>query len=114
MHISRGDIWQVNLDPTLGAEIRKTRPVIVISSDLIGILPIKLVAPLTEWKDFLDDNIWHVRISPDPENGLTKPSAVDVLQLRGLDTQRFLRKIGNVSPDIMQSIVAAINAVIES
>jgi len=45
MNIRRGDIWRVNLDPTVGAEIKKSRPVAVISSDAIGVLPIKLVAP---------------------------------------------------------------------
>jgi mRNA interferase MazF len=39
MNISRGDVWKVNLDPTIGAEIRKTRPVVVISSDAVGVLP---------------------------------------------------------------------------
>jgi len=46
MNISRGEIWLVNLDPTIGTEICKTRPVIVVSSDAIGALPIRLVAPL--------------------------------------------------------------------
>lgn len=48
--MNRGEIWLVNLDPTLGAEIRKTRPVIVVNSDSIGALPIRLVAPITELK----------------------------------------------------------------
>jgi len=113
MKVSRGEIWLVNLDPTVGAEIRKTRPVVVVSSDAIGALPIKLVAPITEWKDYLAQNIWHVKVMPDSKNGLTKPSAVDTLQLRGVDTQRFVQKPGSVSPSVMQSIVAAIAAVIE-
>ncbi len=113
MTISRGEIWSVNLDPTIGAEIRKTRPVVVISSDAAGVLPIKLVAPLTEWKDYLAQNVWHVKIVPDSMNGLTKPSAVDTLQLRGVDTQRFIQKLGSLSPAVMQSITAAIAAVIE-
>jgi mRNA-degrading endonuclease toxin of MazEF toxin-antitoxin module len=45
----RGEIWLVNLDPTVGAEIQKTRPAIVISSDYIGKLPLKLVVPITDW-----------------------------------------------------------------
>jgi mRNA interferase MazF len=113
MQISRGEIWRVSLDPTIGAEIRKTRPVVVVSSDAIGILPIKLVAPLTEWKDYLAQNIWHVKVVPDSMNGLEKASAVDTLQLRGVDTQRFVQKLGNVSPSVMRSVVAAIAAVIE-
>ena len=58
----RGEIWRVHFDPTIGAEIQKTRPAIVISSDAVGRLPIKLVAPITDWKDYYAANIWHVRI----------------------------------------------------
>ena len=112
-NIRRGEIWLVNLDPTIGAEIRKTRPVVVISSDAIGVLPIKLVAPVTEWKEYLARNIWHVRIVPDVTNGLTKISAIDVLQLRGVDTQRFVRRLGSVAPEIVQAILIAIAAVTE-
>ena len=113
MNINRGEIWQVNLDPTVGAEIYKTRPVVVVSSDAVGVLPIKLVAPLTEWRDYLTQNVWHVKVAPDNMNGLTKTSAVDTLQLRGVDTLRFVHKIGNVSPEVVRSIVIAIAAVIE-
>jgi mRNA interferase MazF len=113
MKINRGEIWKVNLDPTIGAEIRKTRPVVVVSSDAVGVLPIKLVAPITEWKDYLAQNVWHVKVVPDSTNGLVKTSAVDTLQLRGVDAQRFIEKLGSLSPTVMQSIVAAIAAVIE-
>ena len=74
----RGEIWLVNFDPTLGTEIRKTRPAIVVSSDAVGRLPVKLVAPITDWKPRYAPNVWHVRIDPDSTNGLSKPSAVDV------------------------------------
>ncbi len=103
----------MDLDPTLGAEMRKTRPVVVVSSDAIGRLPIKLVAPLTEWKDYLERNSWHVKLVPDKQNGLTKASAVDTLQLRGVDTQRFVQKLGSVSPSALKAIVSAIVLVIE-
>ena len=109
----RGEIWLVRLDPSLGAEIRKTRPVVVVNSDAIGVLPIRLVAPLTEWKDYFTHNIWHVRVMLDSANGLSKPSAVDALQLRGVDTQRFVRRIGNASEAVMRSIVRAIAEIIE-
>ena len=113
MNIRRSEIWLVTLDPTIGAEIRKTRPVVVVSSDALGSLPIKLVAPLTEWKKYFEQNIWHVKVLPNSRNGLTKTSAVDTLQLRGVDTQRFVKKLGNVSPKVVWSIAAAIAAVIE-
>ena len=113
MNVKRSEIWLVNLDPTIGAEIRKTRPVLVVSSDAVGVLPIRLVAPLTEWKDYFAQNVWHVKLVPDSMNGLAKTSAIDTLQLRGVDTQRFVQKIGSVSPAVMKSIIAAIAAVIE-
>jgi mRNA interferase MazF len=109
----RGEIWMVNFDPTVGTEIRKTRPAVAISSDAAGRLPIKLIAPITDWKDYFAQNFWHVRIEPDANNGLTKISAVDTLQLRGMDFQRFSRKIGQISESQMIEITLAIVALIE-
>ena len=63
----RGEIWLVNFDPTVGSEIKKIRPAIVISSDAAGKLPIKLVAPITDWKPYFAKNFWHVKIEPDTE-----------------------------------------------
>ncbi|MBH8562738.1 type II toxin-antitoxin system PemK/MazF family toxin [Nostoc sp. CENA67] len=109
----RGDIWLANFDPTVGAEIKKVRPAVVVSSDGVGKLPIKLIAPITDLKEYYTGNIWHVKIESDKTNNLTKASAVDVLQLRGMDVQRFIRKIGECSTEIMEEIAAAIAAVVE-
>ena len=38
--MQRGEIWLINLDPTIGAEIKKTRPAVIVSDDAIGILPL--------------------------------------------------------------------------
>lgn len=109
----RGEIWLVNFDPTIGAEIKKVRPAVVISSDAIGKLPIKLIAPITDWKPYFSQNFWHARIEPDAVNGLTKVSAIDALQLRGVDLQRFIRKLGNIAEVKMSEIAVAIVTVIE-
>lgn len=109
----RGEIWLVNFDPTLGAEIKKVRPAVIISSDAVGKLPIKLIAPITDWKPYFSQNFWPVKIDPDATNGLSKVSAIDALQLRGVDLQRFIRRLGNVSEVTMLEIAAAIVAVIE-
>jgi mRNA interferase MazF len=110
----RGEIWLVNFDPTVGSEMKKIRPAVIISSDTVGKLPIKLVAPITDWKPYFAQNIWHVKIAADISNGLTKDSAVDSLQLRGVDLQRFIRKIGSVSDSELLSILVAIVIVIEA
>ena len=109
----RGEIWSVRLDPSLGAEMKKTRPAIVISSDQIGKLPLKLAVPITAWQNSFADNLWHVQIVPDKQNGLLKPSSADVLQIRCVDVLRFAFKIGTVSPKVMAEITAAIAAVVE-
>lgn len=109
----RGEIWLVNFDPTIGAEMKKTRPAIVLSSDQIGRLPLKLIAPMTDWKDYFERNLWHIRLQPDSENGLSKVSAIDTLQIRGDDIQRFIRKLGQVPEAKMQEIGIAILSVIE-
>jgi len=109
----RGEIWLVDLNPTVGSEIQKTRPCVVISSDFMGKLPVKLVVPITEWNAIFRDNVWHVRIDPTPLNKLTKPGALDVIQLRAVDTARFKRKIGVCEADILVEASAAIAAVVE-
>lgn len=51
---SRGETWLVNLDPTQGQEIQKTRPVVVISTDLFAPIPLRIVIPITTWQDKFD------------------------------------------------------------
>lgn len=114
VYVSRGEIWQADLHGSIGNEIKYERPVVVVSPDEVGILPIAIVCPITEWKDYFANNIWHVKLEPDDTNGLTKLSAVDTLQLRSLstDTRRFLWKRGRIlSPGIMDLISMAIAAV---
>ena len=109
----RSEIWLVNLNPTIGSEIRKTRPVVVISVDSIGKLPLKLIAPVTDWKPHFELNPWQVRVEPDDNNGLTKTSAIDALQLRGVDLQRFVRKLGILPAEIMREINLAIALIVD-
>ena len=109
----RGEVWRVNFDSTRGTEIQKTRPAVVVSSDGLGKLPIRLEVPITGWKEAFAGNIWHVRVDPDSYNGLTKPSAVDTLQVRGVDIQRFEERIGRVTADTLEEVVAALAAVTE-
>jgi len=114
MIIKRGDIWLANLDPTLGTEIRKTRPVVIISSDSIGKLPIKLVAPITDWKAHFKGHLWMIKVNASPTNSLDKDSAVDILQLRGLDThERLINKLGKIEDELLKKITLAIRLITE-
>ena len=110
----RAEIWLINLDPTVGAQIKKTRPAVIISSDAIGILPHRVIVPLTDWKDRYFQAAWMVQILPDTKNRLDKPSAADTFQIRSISTERFIRKVGDISKEDIECIVSAVGLVIES
>lgn len=109
----RGEIWRVGFDPTVGSELKKTRPAVVISSDAVGKLPVRLVAPFTGWQEYFEGNLWHVQVSPTQQNGLEKESAADALQVRSVDTSRFTEKLGRMHPPRLEEIVTAVALVIE-
>ncbi len=50
-NIKRGQVWEIDLTPTKGAEMEKVRPCVVVSSDTLGVLPLRLVVPITEWNE---------------------------------------------------------------
>jgi mRNA interferase MazF len=93
----RGEIWLVNLDPTIGAEIRKTRPCVILNDDAIGGLPLKIIAPLTDLKPRYRDVPWMLCLEPDSSNGLSKPSAIDLFQVRSLSESRLVHRIGAIT-----------------
>ena len=111
--MQRGEIWLVNLDPTIGSEIRKTRPAVIVSSDLVGILPVKVIVPFTGWRDRYGQAPWMVRIDPDEQNGLSKSSAADALQIRSVSRQRLVQKMGTLSSVQVATIVQAIMTVLQ-
>ena len=111
--MKRGEIWLVNLDPTIGSEIRKTRPAVIVSSDLIGVLPLKVIVPLTEWKDRYANAPWMVRIDADDQNCLSKISAADGLQIRSVSSQRLVKKIGLLTNIQVAQIVQAVLNVLQ-
>ena len=92
--MKQGDIWLINLDPTVGSEIKKTRPAIIVNDNAIGRLPLKIIVPLTDWKNRYDIAPWMVKIKPDKRNGLKKTSAADCFQVRSISEQRFAKKMG--------------------
>lgn len=111
--MNRGEIWLVNLDPTVGSEIKKTRPAVIMSTDLVGILPLKIVVPFTVWKDRYETASWMVRIEPDEQNGLSKFSAADGLQVRSISNQRLVKQLGILTPIQVTQIVQAVVNVLQ-
>jgi mRNA interferase MazF len=109
----RGEIWLINLDPTIGAEIKKIRPAVIVSSDAIGVLPLKVVVPLTDWKEHYGIARWLVPVEPSSQNGLEKRSAADTFQVRSLARERFVRRLGQMEDERLKGIAEALALVLE-
>ena len=109
----RGEIWLINLSPTLGAEMQKTRPAVIVNDDEVGILPLKVIVPITDWKDRYAQAPWMVRLEPTSENGLSKTSTADAFQVRSVSEQRFVSRLGNLSPDNMETVGNALKRVLQ-
>ncbi len=110
--MKQNEIWLINLDPTVGAEIKKTRPAIIVNDNALGKLPLKIIVPVTDWKETYGIAPWMVRILPDDENGLTKPSSADCFQVRSISTQRFIKKIGLVNASASEKIKSSLSKVL--
>ncbi len=111
--MQRGEIWLINLSPTLGAEMQKTRPAVIVNDDDVGILPLKVIVPITDWKDRYAQAPWMVRLEPTSENGLSKTSTADAFQVRSVSEQRFVSRLGNLSPDNMETVGNALKRVLQ-
>jgi mRNA interferase MazF len=110
--VKQGEIWQINLDPAIGAEMKKIRPALIINVDALGKLPLKVIVPVTDWKDHYFDYPWMVKIEPTAQNGLSKVSAADCFQVRSVSVDRFAAPLGSVAPEIIAQARQAIAKVI--
>ena len=108
----RGEVWQINLDPTVGSEIRKSRPAVIVNHDAVGILPLKVIVPITDWKEQYAQAPWMVRLDRDANNGLVKISAADTFQVRSVSQIRFVRLLGKLSDENMLAIGEALTLVL--
>ena len=94
--IKRFEIYLVALNPTVGSEIQKTRPCIVISPNEMNVLKTVIVAPMTS-KGF--DFIFRPKVKFKNKNGL-----VLLDQIRTVDKTRLVKKLGNVDKQTSQDI----------
>ncbi len=100
--ISRGDIFLVNFDPTVGAEAKKTRPAVVVSNDINNAhSPIVSIAPITS--NVTKVYSFEVEISAGV-GGLKSRSKVMANQTRAVDKIRLIRKLGRLPEPIMTDI----------
>ena len=92
-----GEIYCVNLDPTIGDEIKKKRPVVVLNGGHDKHLKLAIVVPVTAWSSYWEKNPFFVSLEPSTKSGLKKKSVVDCFQIRAVSHNRFAEKIGEIS-----------------
>jgi mRNA interferase MazF len=110
--MKQGEIWLISLDPSIGAEIKKTRPAIIVSDNSLGKLPLKVILPVTEWKDKYNVAPWMIKIEADSRNGLVKDSAADCFQVRSVSQERFIKRLGVISFIIMEELKIGLSKVL--
>lgn len=103
----RGEVYYVSFDPTLGAEIRKTRPALVLQNDVANRhSPITIVAALTSQ---FDETLYPTEVLVRaPEGGLAADSVVLLNQIRSIDKQRLARRLGSLRPATMRQVDRAV------
>lgn len=106
-HPKRGEVYLVNFDPTIGAEIQKTRPAIVLQNDVANRWsPITIVAAITSQ---FEESLYPTEVLVNThEGGLTVDSVVLLNQIRSIDKRRLVRRLGTLKQNTMTQVDRAL------
>lgn len=106
--IQRGEIYLVSFDPTVGYEIKKTRPALVIQNDIGNHYSLlTIVAAITSTVSPVPFPI-EVVIEASGANGLAIRSAIRLDQIRTVDRQRLIKRLGVIDPGTLAKVNRAI------
>ncbi len=99
----RGEVFLVNFDPTIGSEIKKTRPALILQNDISNEhSPITIVAAITSK---FDDKLYPTEVQIDSnEGGLTQDSVVLLNQIRSIDCQRLVKRLGKIEGSTLRKV----------
>lgn len=112
MRIARGDVFRVNLDPTVGSETRKTRPCVVVQRDAANrTSPTTIVCPMTDARGSRG-TLLDVFVAAN-EGGLTKDSIVLCNQIRTVDARRLVERLGELTAPTMASVSQGLRRILE-
>jgi mRNA interferase MazF len=106
--LHRGEIYLCSFDPTVGHEIKKTRPALVIQNDVGNrYSPLTIVAAITSAVSPVPYPV-EVVIDPAAGNGMVVRSSIRLDQIRTVDRQRLVRRLGVVDPAIVAKVDEAL------
>jgi mRNA interferase MazF len=103
----RGEVYLVNFDPTIGAEIKKTRPALILQNDISNeYSQITVVAAITsKFTEPLYPTEVLIRV---PEGGLQVDSVILLNQIRSIDKQRLIKRLGILHQETVELVDRAI------
>ena len=107
--LRRGDVCLVSFDPTVGCEIQKTRPALIIQNDVGNqYSPLTIVAAITSKVSPVLYPV-EVVVAPSRASGLSRQSAIRLDQIRTIDRQRIVKRLGAADPATLHKVDEAIN-----
>ena len=108
LQVRRGQVYYANLDPVMGSETGKTRPVLVIQNDIGNIYsPTTIVAVVTEYSE--KKASYPICVAIKKDQGLEKASIVNLSQIRTIDKKRLVTpEITTLSNDVMKQVDVAL------
>jgi|SRR2546421_45718 mRNA interferase MazF len=103
----RGEVYLVSFDPTVGAEITKTRPALILQNDIGNrYSPLTIVAAITSR---YEERLYpHQALIVAPEGGMKVNSVVLLNQIRSVDKKRLVKRLGMLKPDTMRRVDRAL------
>ena len=112
MKIEQFEIWTADLNPEIGTEPGKIRPVLIIQTDLLNpIHPSTIICPITT-NVVRSSTILRVHIKKGTAN-VQKPSDLMIDQIRAIDNKRLIKKIGELPAEIRMKVVENIKIVLD-
>ena len=103
----RGEIYLVSFDPTVGAEIRKTRPALIVQNNIANRhSPVTIVAAITSQ---FEEPLYPTEVLvPAGEGGLRIDSVILLNQIRTVDRRRLIQRLGALKPETLKRVNLAL------
>jgi len=99
----RGEVYLVNFDPMIGAEIRKTRPALIVQNDIANRhSPVTIVSAITSQ---FEEPLYPTEVLLKAgEGGMKKDSVILLNQIRSVDKKRLVRRLGRIDAEAMHRV----------
>lgn len=110
----RGEIWELELPGSRENTPAKMQNVILLSSDSLGVLPLRIAVPIIPWLDRYSSVPWMVRVPPVLHSGLDAPAAADAMRVFSAPSAWYHRRLGELPRSIVDQIASAVSLVIEA